>query len=291
MIDPKDIDRLVTIVRTGYAKNAGAGVSGALASSGLPVRKGWSGPIPGHVRQRLRRELIVDHGVPAGRFTGTSDSKIEARSRRAAQENARYEKKAVAVQKDRVFIKPVPGCNLIMNGSSIPVMDGCHMCIPIGLASTITAPAIILVENLEVFQDFHLMGFAVPDELRDALIVFRGKPHVVRQDTAEAFLKEKSVPVTACFDIDPSGLSNALSTPYFRDILWPGREALMKLKRLWRPDLYRDQSHVMARLDVATGELAKARDFLRESGAGVMQEAYLDFKRPSASPQKSKNIT
>lgn len=279
MISAGDIDRLVAIVRSGVAKNTGAGVSKALTDAGHPTRKGWSGTIPSGVRDRLKRVLSDDHGVPIRRFSDMEDPRVEAQTRRAALENSRYEKKAERVQKDRVMIKPSSGEMLNIDGRSCYVPDGCSMSVPVDLADRIKAPGIILVENLEVFQDFHLLDFEIPHDRRQDLIVFRGKPHVASQDTAEAFLKRVGVPVAACFDIDPSGLSNALSTPHFRDILWPGRDALMDMKRLWRPDRYQAQRQLMSRLEGASGELAKARDFLREAGAGVMQEGFLSLRK------------
>lgn len=270
---------MVRIARTGFAKNTGAGVSRALSEAGFPTRRGWTGSIPLPVRETIRRELIEDHGVATERFSECYDSQGKAASRREALETARYEKKAETVQKDRVLIKAAPGGALIIDDREIPLPEGCHLCAPVEMAGRIEARGVILVENLEVFQDFHLLDFALPEKNRDDLVVFRGKPHVARQDTAEAFLKRLAVPVVACFDIDPSGLSNALSTPFFEDILWPGREALMDMRRLWRPDRYQAQRQVMGRLDGAGGELAKARDFLRENGAGVMQEAFLNSGR------------
>lgn len=279
MIAPKDIDRMVRIARTGFAKNTGAGVSRALSEAGFPTVRGWTGSIPLAVRENIRRELIEDHGVTLERFSEYTDGYGKAASRREALEAARYEKKAETVQKDRVLIKPVPGRALVVEGREILLPEGCHLSVPVKMAGKIETRGVVLVENLEVFQDFHLLDFALPEKNRDYLVVFRGKPHVARQDTAEAFLRRLAVPVAACFDIDPSGLSNALSTPFFEDFVWPGREALMKLKRLWRPDRYQAQRQVMGRLDGAGGELAKARDFLRENGAGVMQEAFLNSGR------------
>lgn len=277
MIDPSDIDRMVRIARTGFAKNAGAGVSRALSEAGYPTRKGWSGSIPVAVRDKIKRELIEDHGVPVESFSENADRKPRPNSRRAALETTRYEKKAESVQRDRVLIKPSPGKVLVVDDKEILLPDACHLSVPVEMAGRIETRGVILVENLEVFQDFHLLDFALPERNSDYLVVFRGKPHVARQDTAEAFLRRLGVPVAACFDIDPSGLSNALSTPFFEDIIWPGREALMEMKRLWRSDRYQAQKQVMGRLDGATGALAEARDFLRESGAGVMQEAFLSL--------------
>jgi hypothetical protein len=108
-------------------------------------------------------------------------------------------------------------------------------------------------------------------------VLFRGKPHVARQDTCEAFLTTYGAPVTVFPDFDPAGLALALSTPNFEDILWPGQEKLKEmLDAQGSRDIF-DQQMVGARgrlLRGARGDLQTAWAMINAVGKGIAQENF-----------------
>ena len=277
MITSAQKERLMEAARTGRVKHAGKFICAQLSAHGYPVRQGWKGVLPTHVKAAIRSDLIHLHGVPEEQI----DAAPQANDKSRAAGLVRYgdDKSGRApVMNDRIMIRAQPGQALHIGGAQIHMPAGAIMSIDTNTAGLHEARGIILVENEEVFYRFERLNFAVPACWRSYTVVFRGKAHVARQDTCEAWLRGLDVPVISFPDFDPAGLVFAAAVPRVSGLLWPGAARLEgMLLRAGRKDLFEAQSANLDKASRLEGPFAGAAGAIIKSGRGLNQEAFLNL--------------
>lgn len=283
MITAAQKERLMEAARTGQVRHAGKFLSEQLATHGFRVRKGWKGALPARVKAAIRSDLIHLHGVPSDQIDlapGVDDgSRAAGLARHGDDKSGR-----APVMNDRIMIRSQPGRPLLIGGANICMPDGAIMSVDLKTAGLLQTNGVILVENEEVFYRFERLNFPVPACWRSYTLVFRGKAHVARQDTCEAWLRGLDVPVISFPDFDPTGLVLGAKVPGVTDILWPGALRLEDdLMRAGRKDLFDKQSAYLSRLTQLKGAFATAALLVLKLGRGLNQEAFLrpDNDNPS----------
>jgi len=262
--------------RTGRVKCAGKFLTAQLAAHGFQVRQGWKGVLPTRVKAAMRSDLIHLYGVPENQIDvapGADDGSRAAGLARYGDDKSGR----APVMNDRIMIRAQPGQALHTGGAQIQMPEGAIMSIDVSTAGLHEARGIILVENEEVFYRFERLNFPVQACWRDYTVVFRGKAHVARQDTCEAWLRGLDVPVIAFPDFDPAGLVFAAAVPRVSGLLWPGGARLEEmLWRAGRKDLFEAQSTYLEKASKLEGPFADAARALIKSGRGLNQEAFLN---------------
>ena len=277
MIAATQKERLMEAVRTGRVKHAGKFICGELGKHGFRVREGWKGALPARVKAGIQSDLIHLYGVPENQIgiaPGADDkSRVAGLARYGDDKSGR-----APVMNDRIMIRSQPGRGLQIGGAQIHMPDGAIMSIDTTTAGLHEVKGVILVENETVFYRFERLNFPVPACWRDSTVVFRGKAHVARQDTCEAWLRDLDVPVIAFPDFDPAGLVFAAAVPRVSGLLWPGAQRLDKiLNSAGRKDLYEKQSAYVNKLSKLTGPCHEAAQIVVKAGRGINQEAFLNL--------------
>lgn len=78
---------------------------------------------------------------------------------------------------------------------------------------------VVVVENLDSFDDWH--AFAIPGELADALVLYRGHDGLARGARRLLAALPAEIPITVFPDWDPAGLRIALTLPRAEALLVP----------------------------------------------------------------------
>jgi hypothetical protein len=275
MITARQKERLMDAVRTGRVKHAGKFMRDELSTHGLRVCEGWRGVLPTRVKQAIRSDLIHRYGVPADQIDvapGTDDGSRAAGLARYGDDKSGR----APVMNDRIMIRPVPGMALHMDGVAVHLPRGAVLNIDRDAADSLSTKGVIVVENEEVFYRFDRLNFPIPLCWWKYTVVFRGKAHVARQDTCEAWLRSAGVPVIALPDFDPAGLVLAASVPGLAGILWPGAGKLQQeLQRRGRKDLFEIQSDYLDRLNRLPDVFGDVGHIVSKAGRGLNQEAFL----------------
>jgi hypothetical protein len=274
----REVESLVSVVKTGGFTRARAALVRNLDDHGVRIKVGATGTVPFDVRSAIKSDLIHKHGVLEEDLEPGSAVPVDDGSRASALQFGFDEKSGSrSVGGNRVLMRAQSGRSLYFEDNGCHHPNGSVMSMDRDTADSVIAMGFIIVENLETFYDFHKLNFKVPEHLQSYPVVFRGMPHVARQDTCEAFLTSYGAPVTVFPDFDPAGLAMALSVPLFDGILWPGEAALRDLLDLHGSrDLF-DKQMVGARgrlLRGASGDLLTAWHMINAAGKGIAQEHF-----------------
>lgn len=92
------------------------------------------------------------------------------------------------------------------------------------LQSKINHDGLLIIENLQTFDDIFSVDACVMDQLilKNPLIVYRGDTQEgARADAVNQLIQKTSLPVVAFFDFDPSGLIMASRLPRLNQMLAP----------------------------------------------------------------------
>lgn len=144
--------------------------------------------------------------------------------------------------------------------------------------STIEHSAILLVENYEAF--IHADLSLLSDEVKDALIVYRGDTESGDVKKFLLSLKVKGISVYGWFDGDPHGINMALSTPNIKGFYLP--ENNIETYRIYgKGKPYEDQvQFISAHKKSSIGYVREAVKVFESARACLMQESILVNKIP-----------
>jgi len=151
---------------------------------------------------------------------------------------AKDEKLAGCIVSDnRLRVKPLPGhvLQIADNGWSLP--DRVDIGVDLGaiIKSEIYHDSLLIVENLQTFNDIHMLDPVMMDRICDLfvcdpLVVYRGDPCGGAQvDTVHRLINATRLPVIAFVDFDPAGLVIASSLPRLNMVLAPQLQVLEKI--------------------------------------------------------------
>lgn len=134
----------------------------------------------------------------------------------------------------RLRVKALPGRVLRVAGGRwfLPDRADLGMDLSAVLESEIGHDALLIVENLQTFDDIHAVGPEVMGNLsaHDPLVIYRGDTQGgARADAVHALVSGTGLPVIAFVDFDPAGLVIASGLPRLDMVLAPPLQELAEI--------------------------------------------------------------
>lgn len=232
-MDKRLINTLLRIFHSPDTRFAsGRAISAFCAEYNLGVRQGSSLVFNDAHKAEIGRILKGELGIDPA--TTTADS-WKGLGRAESLMLARDEKLTSRTVGDgRLRLKALPGRVLRVAGGSWSLPDRADLGMDLSavLESEIGHDALLVVENLQTFDDIHTVGPEVMGNLsaHDPLVIYRGDTQGgARADAVHALVKDTKLPVFAFVDYDPAGLIIALGLPRLEGILAPRLQDLMLL--------------------------------------------------------------
>jgi len=229
-------------------------------------------------KDSIWRILQSDHGV----VPGTSPEAWSAtRTRSEALSLSTNEKHTTRrVRQDRVAVKALAGQPVMIGGETYPLPPGVSLDISVQDAASLRGHrAIVLVENWEAFECIHRVSFPFPDDLQDALLVYRGEKSGYSTGAAKAFLKEINLPVHVFSDPDPAGLLIALTAVNFAGLAFPPASLIETMIAAGRGDRrrYIEQLPQCERIldDCPRPDIQTYWRILKSAGIAIPQEEFV----------------
>ena len=141
-----------------------------------------------------------------------------------------------AVGDGRLRVKALPGSVLKVSGGRWVLPDRSDLGTDLRavLGNEIGHDALLIIENLQTFDDIHTVDSEVMGNLsaHDPLVIYRGDTQGgARADAVHALISGTGLPVIAFVDFDPAGLVIASSLPRLDMILAPPLQELAKIIR------------------------------------------------------------
>jgi hypothetical protein len=104
-------------------------------------------------------------------------------------------------------------------GHEIHFPQGVSLRLPLTSIDNSRLKALIVVENLDIFDNWHLAN--IPPELQDAVVLYRGHDCIAKGVKTLLESLGDDIEVMMCPDLDPKGLENCFTTPRVNNILAP----------------------------------------------------------------------
>lgn len=226
--------------------------------------------------ERELRAIGVDPFASVDQFSGLS--RIDA-ARHAHDEKTTRR----SVHSARVAIKAYKG-PLRLGPDALSVPAGMNIDAPTQVFRQLsTYRAIILIENWEAFESFHLMPLnaqRIEESPEDVLVLYRGGKSLYPIEASSTLVKQLAIPVYPAFDFDPQGLMMALTTPHFKAALFPPHGLLeQSLQIRGLPTRYQTHLHQCeALLNAATEEsIIMPWALMRRYCSALPQEAFFSL--------------
>jgi len=225
MMDKRLIKTLLRIIHSTDTRFAsGRAISAFCTEYNLGVKQGNSLLFKDVHKAEIGRILKGELGIDPA--TTTADSWKDL-GRSESLTPARNEKLAGrSVGDGRLRVKTLPGHSLQVAGGSWRLLDRVDLGLDLKavLGSEIAHDALLIIENLQTFDDIHTVTPEVMGNLSacNPLVVYRGDTQGgVRADAVHALIKDTKLPVFAFVDFDPAGLVIAAGLPRLEKILAP----------------------------------------------------------------------
>lgn len=216
-------------------------------------------------------------GVDAANTTPTQ---WDALSRSESLTHGRNEKMAgLPVRGMRVAVKALADQCLLFDDQRFPLPLGASLDIEAEwVASHCRHSSILLVENWEAFSAIHRINFELSVAGGNPLVVFKGCPHIYKEDAVQLLLKQLALPVYAFFDFDPKGLVMANSVPHFSRLVMPSWSVLeASVQQAKNPQRFNEHlANAMAVLDAASHpDIVACWQLLKQYGYALPQEFFI----------------
>lgn len=225
MMDKRLINTLLRIFHSPETRFAsGQAISAFCNEYNLGVRQGSSLVFTDAHKAEIGRILKGELGIDPA--TTTADSWKDL-GRAESLLLARDEKFAGrSVGDGRLRVKALPGRILQVAGGSWPLPDRADLGLDINalLGDEIGHDALLIIENLQTFDDIHTVDPAVMGDLlaHDPLVIYRGDTQGgARADAVHTLIRDTDLPVFAFVDFDPAGLLIASGLPRLDKVLTP----------------------------------------------------------------------
>lgn len=281
-MDKRLINTLLRIFHSPDGRfSAGRSVSAFCAEYNLGMKQGASLVFTEEDKREIGRILQGEMGIDS--VTTTSES-WKHLGRAQSLQLARDEKFAGrSVGAGRLRLKTLPGHTLNVAGGSwnLPLRADLGMDLEAVLGHEIGHDALLVIENLQTFDDIHSVGVDVMDSLpaRDPLVIFRGDTQGgARADAVHTLIESTILPVYAFVDYDPAGLIIASGLPRLDKVLAPCLQdlaALIQTRGIARR--YLDQvaaaSYALQQLE-GDSRIAPLWNVIHAAGKGLPQEFF-----------------
>jgi hypothetical protein len=281
-MDKRIISTLLRIFHSTDTRFAsGQAISAFCNEYNLGVRKGRSLIFTDAHKEEIGRILKGELGIDPA--TTTADSWKDL-GRAESLMLARDEKLAGrSVGDGRLRVKTLPGRILRVAGGRWSLPDRVDLGLDINavLGSEIGHDALLIIENLQTFDDIHAVDPEVMDDLptHDPLVIYRGDAQGgARADAVHALIEGTRLPVFAFVDFDPAGLIIASSLPRMDKILAPplqDLEAIIQTRGLAKRYLKQVAAapHAMQQMQ-GDARVAPLWDVIRTAGKALPQENF-----------------
>jgi len=165
-------------------------------------------------------------------------------------------------------------------GCAINLPLGVSLRLPLTSIDNTCLKALIVVENQDVFDNWHLAN--IPSELHDALVLYRGHDSMAKGLKTLLESLEGNIEVMMCPDLDPKGLESCFTTPNINALLAPNIEDIQtQLIQHSQMQKFMDQHNSVSYLKkqqwAAWNPLIQ---HLVENNLAIMQQAVLALKLP-----------
>ncbi|BBN88806.1 DUF7281 domain-containing protein [Azospira sp. I09] len=233
MMDKRLINTLLRIFHSPETRfTSGRAISDFCVEYNLGVRRGNSLVFNDAHKAEIGRILKGELGIDPS--TTTADS-WKGLGRAESLMLARDEKLTSRTVGDhRLRVKALPGRVLQVAGGSwsLPDRADLGMDLNVVLGSEIGHDALLIIENLQTFDDIHAVDSEVMDNLtsHDPLVIYRGDNQGgARADAVHALISGTGLPVIAFVDFDPAGLIIASGLPRLDMVLAPPLQDLAEI--------------------------------------------------------------
>lgn len=233
MMDKRLINILLRIFHSPDTRfTSGRAISAFCTEYNLGVRQGSSLVFNNAHKAEIGRILKGELGIDPS--TTTADS-WKGLGRAESLMLARDEKfSGRTVGDGRLRVKALPGRILQVAGDSWSLPDRADLGLDLNavLGSEIGHDALLIIENLQTFDDIHTVDPEVMGNLsaRDPLVIYRGDTQGgARADAVHALISGTGLPVIAFVDFDPAGLVIASGLPRLDMVLAPSLQDLAEI--------------------------------------------------------------
>jgi hypothetical protein len=163
----------------------------------------------------------------------------------------------------------------------LEIPQGASLRLPIGLVDIGLLKTIIVIENMDVFDNWHLAK--PPSELDDALVLYRGHERTISSGL-KALLASlpNQVEVIMFPDLDPKGLENCFTTAKVRGILAPSVTDIQRqLIEHSQSSKFLEQGHAMSYLKKQEhGGWQVLISHILENKLAIMQQSIVALELP-----------
>lgn len=293
MMDKRLINTLLDVLHSPDSRiRASKGLRGFCEEYNLGMMQGASLVFSENDKIEIGRILHGEMGIDPATTTSASWKQLD----RAQSLGLAHDEKLSghSVGAGRLRLKTLAGRPLQVAGGSwtLPARADIGLDLEAMLGSRIGHDALLIVENLQTFDDIHEVDPNVTGVLadRDPLVLYRGDAQGgTRADAVHALIERTVLPVYAFVDFDPAGLIIASGLPRLDQVLSP---ELLKLEALIRTNgisqRYLEQvaaaSHALERLE-SCPRIAPLWGAIRRVGKALPQEYF--HRRPTQNVRRS----
>ncbi|SCX55335.1 hypothetical protein [Nitrosospira sp. Nsp1] len=260
---------------------SGRSISAFCSEYNLGIKQGASLVFTEEDKKEIGRMLQGEMGIDPAMTTSESWKHL---GRSQSLQLARDEKFAGrSVGAGRLRLKTLPGQTLHVAGGSwdLPLRTDLGLDLEVVLGHEIGHDALLVIENLQTFDDIHDVDVAVMDSLpaRDPLVIYRGDTQGgARTDAIHTLIESTILPVYAFVDYDPAGLVIASGLPRLAKVLAPSLHDLGVLIQMHGiAKRYLEQvataSHVLQQFK-ADSRIAPLWSVIHAAGKGLPQEYF-----------------
>lgn len=235
MMDKRLINTLLRIFHSSDTRFAyGRAISAFSTEYNLGVRQGSSLVFNDAHKAEIGRILKGELGIDPASTTADSWKGLDRAESLMLAKNEKLTSRTVGG--GRLRVKTLSGSVLRVAGGSWSLPDRADLGLDLSavIGSEIGHDALLIVENLQTFDDIHTVGSEVMDNLsaHDPLVIYRGDTQGgARADAVHALVSGTDLPVIAFVDFDPAGLIIASSLPRLDRVLAPLCRNWLKLFR------------------------------------------------------------
>lgn len=281
-MDKRLINTLLRIFHSPDGRfSAGRSISVFCSEYNLGRKQGASLVFTEEDKKEIGRILQGEMGIDP---TTTTSESWNYLGRAQSLQLARDEKFAGrSVGAGRLRLKTLPGHTLNVAGGSwnLPLRADLGLDLEAVLGHKIGHDALLVIENLQTFDDIHDVDVAVMDSLpaRDPLVIYRGDTQGgARADAIHTLIQSTTMPVLAFVDYDPAGLVIASGLPRLAKVLAPSLQDLGALIQTHGiAKRYLEQvataSHVLQQFK-ADSRIAPLWSVIHAAGKGLPQEYF-----------------
>lgn len=260
---------------------SGRSISEFATTYNLGMKQGASLVFTEEDKREIGRILQGEMGIDSATTTSESWKHLgRAQSLQLARDE-KFAGRSVGV--GRLRLKTLPGNTLHVAGGSwdLPCRADLGVDLAAVLGQEISHDALLVIENLQTFDDIHTIGMDVMGSLpaRDPLVIYRGDTQGgARADTIHALIESTILPVYAFVDYDPAGLVIAAGLPRLEKVLAPSLQDLGTLIQTHGiAKRYLEQvaaaNHALRKLEGDT-RIAPLLNIMHNAGKGLPQEFF-----------------